>query len=153
MAFTPPTPTRPSARQLHRRDYRQAPVLVTMDMQWLRHFEDPRFKLYQYVPLHLIVETIVSIPVYQDWDEPFWEMFYQRVDDTVIDTRFMTLAELTIDTLSVEIYDHMERMLPGLSGEYLFHRWLDRYSMVLIRSDLRPPSASDGLVTPPRRSV
>jgi len=124
-----------------------------MDMQWLRHFEDPRFKLYQYFPLHLIVETIVSIPVYQDFDEPFWELFYQRVDDSLMDDRFMTLAEFTVDTLLIEIYDHMERMMPGLSGEYLFHRWLDRYSMLLIRSDLRHYMSSDVLIKAPCRSL
>jgi hypothetical protein len=120
-----------------------------LDMSWIRQYEATLHELYDFYPLHAIIETILSHPGDLNVEDRLMEIFYSQInavidyeehfaDDKIRSWTYDHLElqfELLIEILQKEIYDHIALVLPDISG-YTFHQWHDPYSLTLIREDL-----------------
>lgn len=118
-----------------RRGHRPGPLFAVLDLDWIRGYDHIDCRLYRSISVRTILETIVSVPPQQEFDDAFWDLFYLHFTDDEIDKAFLVEAECQMIALIDEFYGEFERMMPNISGDYTFHRWLDRYSMLVVRED------------------
>ena len=128
--------------KLNRPFYKPESAII-IDVDWLgRLFNSVRiqrlgvaYEFFTYVEPKDIVEWFASIPTQRDCNEFIWMKIEERLPEDYSERIDLFQVELLIEILIELYYAHLEMVFPGASDNYIFHKWIDDSSMMLIYTD------------------
>lgn len=118
--------------------YSVSPKILILDISAIDFHFDNNFPLYRFYPPRAIIETVASVPVYEDYDQAVVNEMEYRIPPEELDKLDITMADFLISNVVTWFYEYVNLYLPDNIDNYIFDRWLDmrHNELVMKRHDL-----------------
>lgn len=127
---------RPYVTYQPRRNSYKIPKLLLIDISWIDYEHDLSHWFYKKFPPRSILEVITSVSTQEDYDPVFWGEVEERLTDDELQALDLFVVEVLVHSIIDSFYGRLNTLIQDNVDRFIFHRWIDKNTIALIRNDL-----------------